>query len=410
MREQSSRRGVPGSVPLSRQREEYARLIARGVSNAEACRVVGVNRRTGTRWRYGRTIPARDGSQRHYPGVVHSADAPARSPRYLSEQEREVVADGLRAKDSMRAIARELGRDVSTVSRELARNRDEQGRYRPAAAQRMATARLARPRDRKVSGDRSLNRLVQGWLDLKWSPEQISAALRIAFPNDPPRRLAMESIYQALYAKDGVLQRDPRTCLRSGRRRRRPHRRGDRRRASEQAGPGARRPISERAPEVEDRIVTGHWEGDLITGQANRSAIATLVERASGYTVLVHLPGRHTAEVTTRALISTFRGLPSRLCRSLTWDCGTEMADHAQVSEATGIEIFFADPHSPWQRGSNENTNGLLRQYFPKSTDLAVHSADRLRAVQDELNGRPRKRHGWATPTAQLAALQSSIE
>lgn len=150
MREQSSRRGVPGSVPLSRQREEYARLIARGVSNAEACRVVGVNRRTGTRWRYGRTIPARDGSQRHYPGVVHSADAPARSPRYLSEQEREVVADGLRAKDSMRAIARELGRDVSTVSRELARNRDEQGRYRPAAAQRMATARLARPRDRKV--------------------------------------------------------------------------------------------------------------------------------------------------------------------------------------------------------------------------------------------------------------------
>lgn len=411
MEQQSSRRGVPGSAPLSRQREEYARLIARGVSNAEACRTVGVNRRTGTRWRYGRSLPSRDGSQRHYPGMVDSAkDAPARSPRYLSEQERAVLADGLRAKDSMRAIARQLGRNVSTVSRELARNRDERGRYRPSAAQRMATARLARPRDRKVTGDRSLTALVQGWLDLRWSPEQISATLAIAFPNDPRRRLAAESIYQALYAKDPVLQRDPQACLRSRRRRRRPHRRGDRRRANEQTGPGARRPLSERPAEVEDRTTAGHWEGDLITGHANRSAIATLVERASGYTVLVHLPGRHTAEVTTRALIAAFADLPPGLCRSLTWDRGTEMADHAQVTQATRIQVFFADPHSPWQRGSNENTNGLLRQYFPKGTNLAVHSAERLRQVQDELNGRPRKRHQWATPIARLAALQSCIE
>lgn len=363
MEEQSSRRGVPGSAPLSRQREEYARLIARGVSNAQACRTVGVNRRTGTRWRYGRTIPARDGSQRHYPAMVDSLkDAPARSPRYLSEQERALVADGLRAKDSMRVIARQLGRNVSTVSREVDRNRDEQGRYRPFVAQRMATARLARPRGRKVTGDRSLAALVQGWLDLKWSPEQISAALAIAFPNDSTRRLAAESIYQALYAKEPVLQRDPQACLRSGRRRRRPRRRGDRRRANEPAGPGARRPLGERPAEVEDRAATGHWEGDLITGQANRSAIATLVERATGYTVLVHLPGRHTAEVTTQALIATFMALPPGLCRSLTWDRGTEMADHAQVSETTGIEIFFADPHSPWQREHQRSAAPVLPQ------------------------------------------------
>jgi len=411
MEEQSSRRGVPGPAPLSRQREEYARLIARGVSNAQACRIVGVNRRTGTRWRYGRAVPARDGGERHYPAMIASTkDAPSRSPRYLSEEERGLIADRLRAKATLRAIARELGRHVSTVSRELARNRDEQGRYRPSAAQAMATARLARPRDRKVAADRSLAALVQGWLDLRWSPEQISAALALAFPNDPARRLAAESIYQALYAKDPVLQRDPRTCLRSGRRRRRPHRRSDRRRANEQTGPAARRPLSERPAEAEDRTVPGHWEGDLITGRSNRSAIATLIERASGYTILVHLPGRHTAEVTTRALIAAFTALPPGLRRSLAWDRGTEMADHRLVTDATGIDVFFADPHSPWQRGSNENTNGLLRQYFPKGTNLAVHSPQRLEQVQDELNGRPRKRHQWATPTAKLAALQSRIE
>lgn len=270
----------------------------------------------------------------------------------------------------------------------------------------MATVRLARPRERKVTGDRSLAALVQGWLDLKWSPEQISAALAVAFPNDSRRHLAAESIYQALYAKGPVLQRDPQACLRSRRRRRRPHRRGDRRRVNEPGGPGARRPLSERPAEVEERTDTGHWEGDLITGTANRSAIATLVERASGYTVLVHLPGRHTAEVTTAALIATFTALPPGLRRSLTWDRGTEMADHHQISGATGIEIYFADPHSPWQRGSNENTNGLLRQYFPKGTNLAVHSPQRLEQVQDELNGRPRKRYDWVTPTARLAALQ----
>jgi IS30 family transposase len=409
---EGSRRGVPGPAPLSRQRQEYARLVARGVSNAEACRIVGVNRRTGTRWRYGRTVPARDGTARQYPGMSELATTarPERSERYLSEEERGQIADLLRAKKTYRAIARALGRSPSTISREVARNRDEQGRYRPSAAHRSATARLARPRARKVVKDGSLGRLVQGWLDLKWSPEQISAALRRAFPNDPSRQLSPESIYQALYANCTGLQRDPWDCLRSRRCRRRPDRRGDRRRPREQTGPNARRPLSERPPDAEDRTTAGHWEGDLITGKANRSAIATLVERASGYTMLVHLPGRHTAEVTTKAVIAAFTALPAGLRRTLTWDRGTELADHAEISAATGLGIFFADPHSPWQRGSNENTNGLLRQYFPKGSNLALHSPDQLLRVQDELNGRPRKRHAWSTPETRLTALQCPNE
>ena len=353
MEEQSAGRKVPGPAPLTRQRQEYARLIARGVGNAEACRIVQVNRRTGTRWRYGRTVPTRGGGRREYPGMSEvTASRPERSERYLSEAEREVIADRRRGKVSMRAIARELGRSPSTVSRELARNRDEAGRYRPSVAQRLATPRLARPRPRKRGVDPSMAPLVHGGVGFYRSPEQVRAAHPLAFPNDPARRLAGETIYQALYASSSVLQRDPATCLRSRRRRRRPHRRADaRRRRTQQARPS----IRDRPADAEDRRTAGHWEGDLITGRANRSAIATLVDRASGYTLLVHLPGRHTAEVLTAALAATFAPLPAMLRRSLTWDCGTEMADHQQLTALAGIGVFFADPHSPWQRGSNEN-------------------------------------------------------
>jgi IS30 family transposase len=397
-----------GPAPLTRQREEHARLIARGVSNSEACRIVKVNRRTGTRWLYGRTVPLANGTSREYPAVIDiPSETRPRSIRYLSEEERGVISDRRRAKVSMRAIARELGRDVSTVSRELARNVDEGRPYRPSAAQRMATARLARPRVRKVAADPVLAAVVQGWLDTKWSPEQISHSLAAMFPGDPSRQLATETIYQALYAKCPVLQRDPSDCLRTGRRRRRPHRRSNRRRPNETSGPTAKRPISDRPAEAVDRKTAGHWEGDLITGRSNRSAIATVVERASGFTLLVHLPGAHTAQVTRDALSAAFNGLPEALCRSLTWDRGTEMTDHANLTAATGIDVFFADPHAPWQRGSNENTNGLIRQYFPKGTNLAVHSVERLAQVQAELNARPRKRHQWATPAERLAALLS---
>lgn len=217
-------------------------MIARGVSSSEACRTVKVKRRTGTRWLYGRTVPARDGSSRQYaPVITPPRPATVRSTRYLGEEERLIIADRRRANVSMRAIARELDRDVSTISRELARNADPAGRYRPAAAQRLATARLARPRARKLATDPVLAALVQGWLDTRWSPEQISHSLRLAFPHDPARQLATATIYQALYAKAAALQRDPGDCLRTGRRRRRPHRRSDRRRPQPTSGPGARR-------------------------------------------------------------------------------------------------------------------------------------------------------------------------
>lgn len=304
----------------------------------------------------------------------------------------------------------ELGRDVSTISRELSRNLDDRQRYRPFAAQLMATARLARPRPRRVEQDLVLAAAVQDKLDVKWSPEQISNTLAEDFPADPSRRLSTESIHQALYAKGTVLQRDPALCLRSRRSRRRPHRRPGRRRPNAAGGPGARPPISDRPTEADDRTVAGHWGGDLITGRSNKSAITTLVERASGALLLVHLPGQHTTEVTVTAMTAAFTALPPGLCRSLTWDRGTEMGDHALLTLATGMPVFFADAHSPWQRGTNENFNGLTRQYLPKSTDLAVHSPQRLLEVQDELNARPRKRYQWATPTARLVALQSPHE
>ncbi|MEO5610383.1 MAG: IS30 family transposase, partial [Ornithinibacter sp.] len=237
----------------------------------------------------------------------------------------------------MRGIAVELGRDVSTISRELSRNRDDRQRYRPFAAQQLATARLARNRPRRVEQDLVLAAAVQAKLDVKWSPEQISNTLAQDFPDDPSRRLSTESIYQALYAKGVVLQRDPTLCLRSRRRRRRPHSRPGQRRPNTGQGPGARPPISDRPAEADDRTVAGHWEGDLITGRSNRSAIATLVERASGALMLVHLPGTHTTEVTVSALTAVFTALPPGLCRSLTWDRGTEMADHALLTLATGM-------------------------------------------------------------------------
>ena len=232
-------RKSPGPSPLTAARQEYARLTARGVSNAEACRLVGVNRRTGTRWRYGRSVPTRDGRQLHYRAMVDTTVV-ERSERFLSEEERMLIADRRRTKVS---------------------NQDPAGRYRPSAAHRMATVRLARPRARKVD-DPVLAGLVQAGLDLKWSPEQISHSLAIRFPKDPIRQVATESIYQALYVNASVLQRDPATCLRSGRRRRRPHRRADRRRHRET---GQMASIADRSVEADDRSVPGHWEGDRAT-------------------------------------------------------------------------------------------------------------------------------------------------
>ena len=399
-----SRAGRPGRDPLTVQRQEFARLIAGGVSNSEACRAVGVNRRTGTRWRHGRTVTSSSGSELHYQPVTITRRT--LSARFLSEDERIVIGDRVRAGASLRCIGRELGRPASTISREVRRNGDvESGRYRPFAAHRMAVGRLARPKERRLAGDQVLREKVQGWLDLRWSPEQIAQTLRLEFPDNPAWHLAHESIYQAIYAHDATLGWDRFTCLRTRRRRRRPHRHPDARRA------GTMRQmtlIGDRPAVVADRAEAGHWEGDLICGELNRSAIGTLVERTSRYVLLVHLPIRHTADATREGVLQVMGELPAELRRSLTWDQGKEMAGHLQITAASGMSVYFCEPHSPWQRGTNENTNGLLRDYFPKGTNLAVHSAERLQQVQDELNNRPRKILGWNSPAHALALLQSA--
>ena len=392
------RRG-PGALPQAEKREQFARLIAQGFNNSEACRIVGINRRTGKRWRHGRTITTRDGRKLHYAAVVTTGAVRREvSPRYLSEDERVQIADLRQAGAGVRAIAGRMGRSPSTISRELRRNRDPgSGRYRPFTAHKLAVRRRARPRAGKIARDEALRQFVQDRLEKRWSPQQVSRALRGEFPGEAARHVVHETIYQALYRPElGGLSRElPARVLRTRRRRRRPHRR-----------PGERRPnpitamtmIGQRPAEAAARTQPGHWEGDLITGASNRSAIGTLVDRTSRFTILLHLPGRHTAEAVRDALIAAMSSLPPQLRRSLTWDQGKEMALHQEVTAALGMPVYFCDKASPWQRPSNENTNGLLRQYFPKGSDLRAHGPGDLAAAADELNARPRKTLGWDTP------------
>ena len=398
-------RGTPGRALQAEKREQFARLIAQGFSNSEACRIVGINRRTGKRWRHGRTITTRDGRKLHYaPVVAAAAGRRVReiSDRYLSEQERVRIADLRQVGHGVRAIAEQTGRSPSTISRELRRNRDPgSGQYRPFTAHKLAMRRRARPRPGKIAADPVLRQFVAGRLEKRWSPEQVSQALRREFPDEPARHVVHETIYQALYRPElGGLSRElPARVLRTRRRRRRPHRR-----------PGERRPngitamtmIDQRPAEAAGREKPGHWEGDLITGASNRSAIGTLVDRASRYTILLHLPGRHTAEAVRDALIAAFCQLPPQLRRSLTWDQGKEMALHAEITAALGMPVYFCDKASPWQRPSNENTSGLLRQYFPRGSDLRAHGPGDLAVVAAELNSRPRKTPGWDTPAGRL--------
>ncbi|MFJ2816843.1 IS30 family transposase [Streptomyces sp. NPDC087294] len=373
-----------------------------GYSNKEACQAVGINLRTGREWRNGRTSPHRTVAPALAPRTPRSA-----SSRYLREDERIHIADRLREKATVRAIAAELDRSPSTVSREIRRNRtvDPRGQwhYRPYAAQARADARRPRPKPGKIGQNPELRDFVQDRLTRRWSPEQICHALRGQFPDRPEMHVTHETVYQALYVQGrGELRRELAKALRTGRARRRPHRQSNKRQ------PRAVKDmvmISDRPAEAADRAVPGHWEGDLITGKDNRSAIGTLVERSTRYVMLVHLPVDHTAASTRDALAETVKTLPAHLRRSLTWDQGSEMAGHHAFTLATNIPVYFCDPASPWQRGSNENTNGLLRQYFPKGTDLSVHSREHLDAVAAELNGRPRKTLGWETPAERLAKL-----
>jgi IS30 family transposase len=388
-------RGRRGALPLTEKREEFARLIARGLSNAAACRVVGVHPRTGKRWRLGRTIISSDGRRLHYPPVI-SARKREISARYLSEDERLRIGDLRRAGAGIRVIAAELGRSPSTVSRELRRNQSG-GQYRPFAAQRMAEDRRARTRSGKLAADPVLRQFVAERLEKRWSPEQICQALRREFPGDRRRHLACETIYQAVYRPAlGGLPRSLPGALRTGRRRR-PHRRPSERRGN---GVPDMTMIGQRPAAAADRCEPGHWEGDLILGAGGRSAIGTLVDRASRFTILVHVPGsRHTAEVVRDALVASLAALPPELRRSLTWDQGKEMSQHAQISQTLEMPVFFCDPHAPWQRPTNENTYWAAAAVLPQGHRLArSHSRPAAGSPPRSTTGRARLSPGTLRP------------
>jgi IS30 family transposase len=326
------------------------------------------------------------------------------SGRYLSLAEREEIAVGLARGDGVRAIARSLNRPASTISREVARNRSGRG-YRASAAQSRADERARRPKVAKLAGNARLRHYVETGLQQRWSPQQIVRRLHQQFPDEPEMRVSPETIYQSLYVQGrGGLRRELTSCLRTGRAIRKP-RRPARQRGGRHADMVM---ISERPAEVADRAVPGHWEGDLILGKDNRSAIGTLVERTTRYALLLHLPNGHTAADVQKAMLVAIAKLPAHLWRSLTWDQGVEMATHRQITLAADLPIYFCDPASPWQRGTNENTNGLLRQYFPKGTDLSIYTAEDLDRVAIELNGRPRMTLDWRTPAEALNELLST--
>jgi len=437
----------PGAPPVRREIERAFWIkIAEGLSSEEAAKACGVSGPVGSRWFRER-------------GGMPSIQLSPLSGRYLSFAEREEIAL-LRAQGlGVRAVARRLGRSPSTISRELRRNAATRGgrlEYRAGIAQWKADLQAGRPKTAKLVSNDRLRDYVQDRLagqiarpdgapipgpevrfvgrrhgrraDRRWakawSPEQISNRLRLDFPDDETMRISHEAIYQALFIQGrGALKRELVACLRTGRALRVPRER------TKAAGKKFVTPevmISERPAEAADRAVPGHWEGDLVLG-LNRSAIGTLVERTTRFTMLLWLPpmnghgdqprvkngpplAGHGAEAVRDEITRVITTLPDQLRRSLTWDQGAEMAQHAQLRIDTGVAVYFCDPQSPWQRGTNENTNGLLRQYFPKGTDLSRHSRGDLDAVALALNTRPRKTLGWRTPAEALDQLLQSAQ
>lgn len=430
----------PGAPSHRREVErQFWQQIATGITSEKAAEAVGVSQPVGTRW------------FRHRGGMPLFMSTPV-SERYLSFAEREEIAL-LRAQDiGVREIARRLGRSPSTVSREMTRNAATRGGkldYRASVAQWKAELAARRPKTVKLVTNARLRCYVQDRLEGKlhdtrgkevcgpqqapfigrnkphrgdrkwvkgWSPEQIAHRLRIDFPDDPSMRISHEAIYQSLYIQGrGALKRELVSYLRTGRALRMPRARAQ---AKAWAHVSEEVMISSRPAEADDRAVPGHWEGDLIIG-LNRSAIGTLVERSTRFTMLVHLPRESGYGTTPRtkngpalagygaitmanALQQTVTTMPAQLWQTLTWDRGKELSDHARFTIESGVKVFFADPHSPWQRGTNENTNGLLRQYFPKGTDLSRWGERELQAVANTLNNRPRKTLDWRTPAEAL--------
>jgi IS30 family transposase len=325
-----------------------------------------------------------------------------RSEHCLSKVEREEISRGLARGEGFRAIGRAISRDHTTVSREVNRNGGPK-RYRAQAADEAAWGRARRPKPSKLHLNPKLRVVVEEKLCLKWSPQQISRWLRRTYPDHDAMQVSHETIYLSLFVQGrGALRRELTSCLRSGRHTRHP--RAQRPKRQGQGKIPGRVMISERPAEVEDRAVPGHWEGDLLLGR-KPTGIATLVERSTRYCQLVALPDGQSAEAVRDALIKSIGQLPTQLRRSLTWDQGREMKEHLNFTVASGVQVYFCDPRSPWQRGSNENTNGLLRQYFPKRSDLGAVSQAELDRVAAELNGRPRQTLGWMSPAERLAEV-----
>jgi IS30 family transposase len=383
------------------------------MSASEAGLAVGVSMQTGRKW-----FAQAGGVRPKFP------DDRPRKWYPLCLDERVEIQAGVRAGESIRSIARRLDRAPSTIMREIERNAfcygryrarhqfgarwhggwDPTPRYRATGAQARTQNRARRPKLGKLAVSERLHDEVQTRLHDNYSPEQIARRLRLDFPDDAEMRVSHETIYQSIYVQGrGELRRELHQCLRTGRALRKPQRRGDARRSRMRDMVN----ISERPAEVADRAVPGHWEGDLILGARGKSAIGTLVERATRFVLLLHLPDDHGAVAVQQAMVAKMAQLPAILRKTLTWDQGLEMANHAAIAAATELDIYFCDPHSPWQRGSNENTNGLLRQYFAKGADLSVFPADYLDYVAAQLNNRPRKTLGWKKPAEVLDELLS---
>lgn len=379
-----------------RHREaKYWQLMREGVSNAEACRLLGMSRRTGTliRTRADFRIPSRP-------------SAPSTPHRYLDLRERVQIADLHRLGLSLRKIATHLGRHPSTVSRELRRHRTTEGLYLPRTADHDAQRQRSRPKQPRLATNPTLRRLVQRKLNRCWSPEEISGWLQQTYPGEPTMQLCHETIYRALLLReDAGLHKRYAVKLRTGRRIRKT-------RWRTRTGQGSRirnmTMIDQRPADATDKQTAGHWEGDLIVGAGSVSAMVTLRERTTHYGLVVNLPDDHTATTVNKAITAAFAPLPRHLKRSLTWDQGVEMAAHEALTKATGVPVFFAERSSPWQRGANENFNGLLRQYFPKGTDLSQHSHQHVTQVVAELNNRPRKTLGYDTPAARFRAKKQA--
>lgn len=399
----------PGRRPQSAKRQRFMELRARGWSIHAAAREAGVSRTSGANWARGYKT-YRHGAVVGFVPPLDRLAVREVSRRFLSQDERFQIADLHRTGVSIRQIAATLGRAPSTISRELRRNATTGGRYGPFEAHRRAVARRARPHRRRLDTNTELRSLVGELLGQRWSPSQIARHLRARFPDRAGMRLCHESIYQAIYLPGSTLVRPAqvpsahRSPLRTGRDHRRAHQKADRRR------PRFAQPmlsIHERPFDPGDRSEPGHWEGDLIVGRDHGSVMGTLVERRTRLIRLLHLPERD-ADTLRRVLTARMADLPPGLLRSITWDQGTEMARHTDITAELRVPVYFCDPHAPWQRGSNENANGLLRQYFPKRTDLSVHTPEHLRAVEDEINSRPRRVLADRTPAGLFAELLAS--